>query len=119
MTNAKRSPITTHILDISKGKPAYKVKVVLERSLGLGKWEILKSSQTNADGRIDDLLAPGTELQASNYRLSFFVQDYFQIHNETCFYPEVQISFSVQDIQTHYHVPLLISPFGYSTYRGS
>ena len=109
---SKKSPITTHILDIAAGKPAAGVSVRLERQTATG-YEELANGVTNADGRVTDLLEPGT-LSAGVYRVSFDVGAY-----QEGFYPSVSVDFRVDALDEHYHVPLLLSPFGYSTYRGS
>jgi 5-hydroxyisourate hydrolase len=112
------SPITTHVLDTSLGKPAVGVPVVLEKIVD-GRTIELAMARTDADGRVRDWwdgigFAPGV------YRIRFDAQTYFQsIDCSRWFYPEVVIHFEIADRDAHYHVPLLISPFGYSTYRGS
>lgn len=105
-----KSPITTHILDTSLGRPAAGVRVVLERISG-GEVEI-GSGTTDADGRVADF--GFSELQAGVYRLTFHVGEY-----ASGFYPQVPVVFEVVATDEHYHVPLLLNPFGYSTYRGS
>lgn len=111
-----RSPITTHILDTSIGRPAAGVEVRLF-SVDRGNEELARGV-TNDDGRIADLLPPGS-LQAGTYRLHFAIEPYFTAQNRTSFYPHVDITFVVRTTDEHYHVPLLLNPFGYSTYRGS
>lgn len=105
-----RSPITTHVLDTASGRPAAGIEVTLEIADGDG-WRGLASGVTDDDGRIGDFLSPDRLFQAGVYRLRFAV--------ETPFYPEVVVVFRVEDPTQHYHVPVLLSPFGYSTYRGS
>ena len=112
------SAITTHILDISTGVPARGVAVTLERQTETN-WEIVGKGATDDDGRLRDLLAPDTDFSAGNYRLTFDTGAYFQTQQIEGFYPQVTIAFTVRDAAQHYHVPLLLSPFGYSTYRGS
>jgi 5-hydroxyisourate hydrolase len=112
------SAITTHILDISRGRPAQGVAVVLEVRADEG-WRLLGQGTTDADGRLRDLLSANFNPAAGAYRLTFRTSDYFAAQGVESFYPEVTISFIVGDGAAHYHVPLLISPFGYSTYRGS
>ena len=112
------SPITTHILDTAQGRPAQGVAVTLNRQDSNG-WTALASGTTNADGRITDLLSDGTKLTAGIYRLHFAVGDYFTQRGVESFYPEVEIRFRLQNPEQHYHVPLLLNPFGYTTYRGS
>ena len=110
-----RSPITTHILDVSSGKPAAAVAVQLEIKAGK-RWKLLSKGKTNADGRIEGLLEPGSKIKKGTYRLHFAVGSYYK--GET-FYPYAEIVFQVQNVNQHYHVPLLLSAYGYSTYRGS
>lgn len=106
------SGISTHILDTSTGRPAAGVIVELSRD-GV----VLASGVTDADGRVAELWTG--ELNTGAYRLSFEVGEYFAASGRETFYPAVQIEFLIADPGQHFHVPLLISPFGYSTYRGS
>lgn len=112
------SQITTHILDTSKGKPAQGVQITLEKSIGNGNWEVLGKGETNIDGRLPGLLPNETLLNPGIYRLVFDTASYFKAQNIKAFYPSVTITFETFDT-SHYHVPLLLNPFGYSTYRGS
>ncbi len=113
------SPITTHVLDISLGRPAQGIAIVLE-ARGLGEtWSELSRGVTNADGRLATLLADAATLAAGVYRLRFFTDEYFTARGVRGFYPEVCVLFRIEEPAGHYHVPLLLSPFGYSTYRGS
>lgn len=112
-----RSPITTHVLDTSKGRPAVGVRVVLEVET-LGQFVHVASGVTDGDGRVTDLMAPGS-LDAGVYRLTFGLADYWIRQEVAGFYPEASVVFEVRDTAQHYHVPLLLNPFGYSTYRGS
>lgn len=112
------SAITTHILDTSKGKPAAGVPVFLDFQ-DQGEWQRLGSGQTDADGRCKTLLPDGHTLARGLYRLEFRVSDYFDSSGTKAFYPYVKIVFSLEEPESHYHVPLLLNPFGYSTYRGS
>ena len=111
------SPITTHVLDTSCGRPAAGVPVVLEIQAG-ASWTELARGTTDADGRAADLL-PGGSLDKAIYRLRFDTASYFRSQGVTGFYPYVAIVFEVREPGQHHHVPLLLSPFGYSTYRGS
>ena len=113
------SHITTHILDISNGKPASGVTVTLEFFIALETWRELGRGITDSDGRIKTLLSPDVDFQTGTYRLTFETAAYFNSHHIDSFYPHVSISFIVTDSDQHYHVPLLLSPFGFSTYRGS
>ena len=112
------SAITTHILDTSRGRPASGVTVVLESQSAQG-WQVIGHGVTDADGRLKELLPADFKLLAGTYRLTFQTGDYFDAQHVESFYREVTISFIVRDAAAHYHVPLLLSPFGYNTYRGS
>jgi len=111
------SAITTHVLDTSIGRPAAGLGVVLEVRLDGGQWKALGRGRTDADGRLRDLFSGA--LHAGTYRITFDVAAYFRARNVESFYPEVEVVFTVRDATQHYHVPLLLSPYGYSTYRGS
>jgi len=111
------SQLTTHILDTSIGKPAEGVTVLLEMNQN-GEWKKIAGGITNPDGRIMDLVAADESLQPGSYRLVFDTTSYFGKQNKKTFYPRITIEFSITD-KSHYHVPLLLNPFGYSTYRGS
>lgn len=112
------SQITTHVLDVSLGRPAAAVPVVLEvEEVGTG-WKQLGRGQTDKDGRVRDLLAPGSLVEGT-YRLTFDTHAYFTDRKVQALYPQVSVVFSVRDAAEHHHIPLLLSPFGYSTYRGS
>ena len=113
----KISQLTTHILDTSFGKPAENITIRLKKPVD-GNWQTFAQGITNADGRIADLLPIEKKLELANYKLVFEIENYFVRNNIKGFYPEVEIQFTVFD-DAHYHVPLLINPFGYSTYRGS
>ncbi len=112
------SKITTHVLDTSLGRPAANVSIVLERHESDG-WRKLGAGATDADGRLKTLLADGHHLSPGLYRLTFDTRSYFSLSGRTTFFPSVSISFEVSNSSDHHHVPLLLSPFGYSTYRGS
>lgn len=112
------SAITTHILDTSKGRPAAGVPVFLDFQ-DHGEWQRVGSGQTDDDGRVRTLVPAGHTLAKGMYRLEFRVSDYFDAQQTKSFYPYVKIVFQLDDVDSHYHVPLLLNPFGYSTYRGS
>jgi 5-hydroxyisourate hydrolase len=112
------SAITTHILDTSRGHPAAGVLVVLELREGEGYRE-LGRGETDTDGRLRTLLPAAEPLRPGIYRLTFHTGPYFAGRDIEGFYPEVTVAFTVRDIGQHYHVPLLLNPYGYSTYRGS
>ncbi|HEY7119755.1 MAG TPA: hydroxyisourate hydrolase [Tepidisphaeraceae bacterium] len=109
------SAITTHVLDVSRGCPAAGIAVRLER-VGQG---LLGQGRTDADGRLRTLLTEGARLEPGSYRLAFDVEDYFAAQGVESFYPTIEVTFFVRDGAQHHHVPVLLSPFGYSTYRGS
>jgi len=109
------SGISTHVLDTAKGLPALGVQVVLERQ-SAGSWMEVGRGVTDNNGRIAQLL-DGAEFVAATYRLTFFTGDYFQ--GQDFFYPQVIVLFDIRDRDRHHHVPLLLSPYGYTTYRGS
>ena len=111
------SQITTHILDTTKGKPAAGVPITLLRQAG-DKWQEIARGVTNSDGRIADLLPKEKQLEMGAYKMKFDTQEYFTQDSTINFYPFVEIVFNVAGNE-HYHVPLLLNPFGYSTYRGS
>ncbi|HJZ82621.1 MAG TPA: hydroxyisourate hydrolase [Pyrinomonadaceae bacterium] len=112
------SGITTHVLDTSSGRPAAGVPVTLELDVA-GRWKPIGKGTTNADGRTANLWSNETALAAGTYRLIFDTASYFTNQQIKTFYPQVTVIFQVKDPAQHYHVPLLLSPFGYSTYRGS
>jgi 5-hydroxyisourate hydrolase len=113
------SAITTHVLDVSIGRPAAEIPVRLDRRASNGDWEPVGSQKTDADGRARELMPDGEPLSTALHRLTFEVGLYFTERKVESFYHEVTIAFRVTDPEQHYHVPLLLSPFGYSTYRGS
>ncbi len=106
------SPITTHVLDAASGKPAAGVSVTLEHQSASGGWELLAQGRTDADGRVRDLLPEGHALEPGVYSLRFDTAAW------SSFFPEVVVRFRLEDPRQHFHVPLLLSPFGYTTYRG-
>jgi len=108
------STISTHVLDTSVGKPAAGVRVTLSR-----EGRVIGSSVTDKDGRVKDLLGVGSQIATGSHSLAFEVGDYFAAQGREGFYTRIVIDFEVSSDSEHYHVPLLLSPFGYSTYRGS
>mmetsp|Transcript_23781 Transcript_23781/g.28707 ORF Transcript_23781/g.28707 Transcript_23781/m.28707 type:complete len:319 (+) Transcript_23781:44-1000(+) len=118
----KRSPITTHVLDITCGRPAQGIHTTLEKITGPSNtFSKVGEGVTNGDGRIGDLLVPGSPLQPGTYRITFQLTEYLKQNGGGGFYPYVPIIFEVlpSQVKEHFHVPLLLSPYGYSTYRGS
>ena len=114
--------ITSHILDTSIGKPAEGVLISLLQQQG-DNWLLLGSGETNADGRVADFTSSGDEitdaLPAGIYKLTFSLSHYYEQTKRASFYPQVDIMFEIAGDGQHYHVPLLLNPYGYSTYRGS
>lgn len=111
--------ISTHVLDTSAGRPAEGIAVLLESRTETGDWRIVGSRTTDGDGRIGEFVKDGISIASGRYRLTFETGDYFEAAGVKSFHPRVQIEFAVRDENEHYHVPLLLSPFGYTTYRGS
>ncbi len=111
------SHLTTHALDTSIGIPAKHMLITL-KGLRNNEWKPMSVGITNTDGRISDVLPPGRLLRPGNYTMTFDTADYYKNNNQKGFYPEASIQFEVTD-GSHYHIPLLINPFGYSTYKGS
>jgi 5-hydroxyisourate hydrolase len=114
--SAERSHVTTHVLDATIGRPAAGVPVILEHD-EVGNWRMIASAETDPDGRVEQF-GPA-ELPVGRYRVTFDTGTYFSEQEVKAFYPEVHIVFELSDAAAHYHVPLLLSPFSYSTYRGS
>ena len=108
------STLSTHVLDTTLGKPAQGVRVTLERD-GV----TLGSAVTDADGRVRDLIAKDPPLREGSYRLTFAAGEYFRQAARDSFWTDIVVQFTVVPGNVHYHVPLLLSPFGYTTYRGS
>jgi 5-hydroxyisourate hydrolase len=105
--------ITTHVLDTARGRPAAGVAVTLEQG---PDWDEIGSGRTGEDGRLADL---GSAADPGRYRLRFDTGAYFEVDGIPAFFPEVTVQFTVGRPEEHFHVPLLLSPYGYSTYRGS
>ena len=110
--------ISTHILDLALGKPSGDVPVRLEKQESSG-WRMLSSQQTNAEGRCPQLLPEGESLSAGTYRLVFDIANYFAAQKTHSIYPVIEVTFQVRDGESQFHIPLLLSANGYTTYRGS
>ena len=121
-TSSPSSPITSHVLDTALGRPARNLVVRLDVRDEGGAWKTLAERTTGDDGRVGDLIPAGT-LAPRTYRLTFVTGAYFAATGRPAFYPHVEVTFDVVAAAAaageHYHIPLLVSPFGYSTYRGS
>ena len=111
--------ITTHILDTSKGRPAAGVQVLLEFRGEGGDWHSISRGTTDLDGRLKTLYPERRPMTPGVYRLTFDTEGYFETQGVAAFYPEVVVVFETAPSETHYHVPLLLSPYGFSTYRGT
>ncbi|MHB8589421.1 MAG: hydroxyisourate hydrolase [Candidatus Dormibacteraceae bacterium] len=108
--------ISTHVLDTTRGRPAAGLAVTLRRRAPDGGWSVVGRAVTDADGRVRDLSSGS--LPTGDYRLEFATGEYFKTSGTTVFYPEVFVTVAAVDGDAHLHVPLLLSPFGYSTYKG-
>jgi 5-hydroxyisourate hydrolase len=111
--------ISTHVLDTAQGAPARNVPVRLERQEASGDWRLLASARTDADGRCSQLLPEGEALSPGIYRLTFDTASYHAAQKIESLYPLVQITFAVKQGDESFHIPLLLSPHGYTTYRGN
>ena len=112
------SQITTHVLDTAIGKPAEGIDITLSQFIN-NQWKLLNGGTTNSDGRVSDLLPEEKVLKAGRYKVLFVTESYFKRQGIKAFYPYADIVFEIEGDGQHYHIPLLLSPFGYSTYRGS
>ena len=111
------SGISTHVLDTARGQPAVGIFVVLEIFTGTA-WKRLANAITDENGRASNLIPPSGPFEGGTYRLHFEVATYFRAQHGETFYPEVNVTFEVRSAEEHYHLPLLLSPWGYTTYRG-
>lgn len=111
--------ISTHVLDLTRGRPAERVPVRLERRQPSGSWQLLSASDTDREGRCGQLLPANEPLTPGEYRLSFDTTNYFSACGVMSLYPLVEVTFRVQSGEDHFHIPLLLSPNGYTTYRGT
>ncbi|WP_151670214.1 hydroxyisourate hydrolase [Nitrincola schmidtii] len=110
--------ISSHVLDTTLGKPAAGIRIQLYIYQG-NEWLELNQGTTDNDGRVGNFLSEALKLETARYRLRFSLEEYFAQQQQPCFYPQVEIECQLKAEDDHYHIPLLISPFGYSTYRGS
>jgi 5-hydroxyisourate hydrolase len=111
--------ISTHILDLVCGKPATDVAVRLEKQNASGDWQLLTSARTDQDGRCEQLVPTGESLAAGNYRLIFDTGSYYAMHQIDALHPVIEVTIVVREGESTFHIPLLLSPNGYTTYRGS
>ena len=112
-------PISSHVLDTSTGLPASGITITFEKlDRTRNEWIFVTQQKANQDGRASGFLT-WQQIQPMIYRMRFGIQDYFGAKNIETFYPYAEVVFEIKDPTAHYHIPLLLSPFGYSTYRGS
>lgn len=112
------NPLSVHILDLQTGTPTAGVTVTLEKKTG-NDWRQLASGVTNAQGRIADMYPADKAMVQGDYRIVFKTGEYYARLKQETFFPEIPVQFHVEKTDQHYHIPLLLSPFGFSTYRGN
>lgn len=117
-TGSASDLLSVHILNQQTGSPASNVNVILEQKQG-SSWHILNTAKTNNDGRIQKLWPDNVNEKKGTYRVTFKTGEYFKDNNLKSFFPEIPVEFNIEDTSQHYHIPLLLSQYGYSTYRGS
>lgn len=115
---AAGNPLSVHVLNLQDGMPSPAVNVTLEKQYGQS-WQVINTGVTNDQGRITALYPDGKDLEKGAYRVTFKTGEWFKKHNLKTFFPEVPVIFEVDGAVPHYHIPLLISPYGFSTYRGN
>lgn len=118
LAHASANPLSVHVLNLDTGLPAAGVTVLLEKQEG-ERWQRLHQAKTDNDGRIRALFPDKTALTSGVYRVTFRTGDWFAARQQPTFFPEVPVIFVVDGSVGHYHIPLLLSPYGYSTYRGN
>lgn len=115
---AAPNPLSVHVLDLQSGQPTAGIEVTLEQRVGEG-WRQLASGVTNAQGRIPALYPENKPMAAADYRIVFKTGEHYARKGQASFFPRIPVEFTVNAPTQHYHIPLLLSPFGYSTYRGN
>ena len=115
---AAGNPLSVHVLNLENGLPSPGVNVTLEKHVGQN-WQPLAQGVTNEQGRIGELFPEKQAMEAGQYRVVFKTGDYFKKAGRDTFFPEIPVIFEVKNADQHYHIPLLLSPYGFSTYRGS
>ncbi|MGO2451389.1 hydroxyisourate hydrolase [Pseudomonas taetrolens] len=118
LTLAAGNPLSVHVLNLENGLPSPGVNVTLEKHVGLD-WQPLAQGVTNEQGRIGELFPARQTFEAGQYRVVFKTGEYFKSAGRETFFPEIPVIFEVKNAGQHYHIPLLLSPYGFSTYRGS
>uniref|UniRef100_A0A7E4ZTW0 5-hydroxyisourate hydrolase n=1 Tax=Panagrellus redivivus TaxID=6233 RepID=A0A7E4ZTW0_PANRE len=117
MSEVAKNSISSHVLDIANGHPAAGVEVVAYQLETNGSWRLLSKIQTDSNGRVP-IVHPNDELQVATYKLRFETKSYFEALGQETFYPYAEVVFEVTNASIHYHVPLTLSNYGYSTYKG-
>ena len=115
---AERNPLSVHVLDLQSGQPTAGIEVTLEQRQG-AQWRELAAGVTNAQGRIAALYPEGKPLASAEYRIVFKTGEHYARRGQATFFPRIPVEFTVDAKAQHTHIPLLLSPFGYSTYRGN
>lgn len=110
--------LSSHILDIHTGKPASGVNIILSKQDTSGQWSIVEERMTDVNGRVKDFLEETPDGHRGIYKLTYMVGPYFELQGQDSFYPFIEVVFQIKD-NAHYHVPITLSPYGYSTYRGN
>lgn len=119
MAQEKSYQLSSHILDINSGRPAAGVTIVLSKMNADKSWEVIDRRTTDSNGRVKDFLEQKDgKTNKGTYKLTFLTAPYFEARKQESFYPFIDVVFTIKD-DNHYHVPITLSPFGYSTYRGS
>lgn len=118
LAQTKEFQLSSHILDINLGQPALGVKITLEKQDKNNSWQTIDEKITDKDGRVKDFLEKKGNDNRGIYRLTYHIGPYFKRQQQDTFYPYIQVVFEIKD-ENHYHVPITLSPYGYSTYRGS
>jgi 5-hydroxyisourate hydrolase len=118
LASAAGNPLSVHVLNLQDGLPSPGINVTLEKQDGKN-WDMLNSASTNEQGRIPGLYPEGQALEKGIYRVTFKTGEWFKAHKISSFFPEVPVIFEVDGAVAHYHIPLLLSPYGFSTYRGN
>lgn len=110
--------LSSHILDIHTGKPASGVNIILSKQDTSGQWSIVEERMTDVNGRVKDFLEETPDGHRGIYKLTYMVGPYFELQGQDSFYPFIEVVFQIKD-NAHYHVPITLSPYGYSSYRGN
>lgn len=116
--SAAPNPLSVHVLNLTNGLPSPGVNVTLEKYDGK-HWLLLHTGTTNTQGRIPALFPDGKTPEKGTYRVTFKTGDWYAAHNTPSFFPEIPVVFTMDGTMPHYHIPLLLSPYGFSTYRGN